>query len=824
MALLLVAVFAAAACSARAGDETSTDVGAAKAKLGSSTAADDQHASGALRAEGASAAVAYPDGSEIGLDTTWLQFLRAMAGESEIECIEDEIGHGVPEGLIELKILDDVSHLTAWPLIRPVLFGAEFGKDRWPHEMWACLRPATAAQVYVTLELHDFEQHGYAIPHAERSCTEMLASDAAYAAGVSRVMHRPQRFDNDADAEQFVAELRHAGRPEVMGCVSESAEVLLNALGPRYIPIDSSFEELECMIQAAVNATREPSFNYAEFYRSLMVEDADDIDDEAYAHLMAVVNAGADECLSADPWDAVDMTAGGFLTEGASRAWVGQPADGWLLEEGEANYFAFEAARGELYEITVSPGTLEDPILALYDGEGTWLDGNDDSGDSLAPRLYWRAPSSGHFFAEVSGYGTGSYTLWIHPSDAAGDLQAEHAERIWETVTNSDATPVVVSPDVWGNLVVATDYSGAVWALDGASGETMWARDVGSEISTPAVISGGVVLVTGLTTHYGIDALSGDIVWQIPGGEHRRGRPAVAGGRAFYLAAGQASDSAVVAVEIATGVQLWKSDVRTSRLPLLAPLTAHGDRLYVSDDRMMHALDTETGMLMWSAEVMPAAQPHASPSSLGIMGTVDAADAADNEAAPTSCLRGADTGYCPTVVDAETGRLLWYWDQAEKLYGHAELPDRPDGAYLAAVDGLHAVDARTGELLWSAPYTILTGTPLAAGDTLYIVDLWEGLAALDASAGAELWRLPDVDASPGAMVLDDGVLYAAASTRQELYAVNAATGELLWTTRAVVAGGDHRGFAVHNGTVFIGYQDGDSSGVRALAAPDPDAR
>ncbi|MCY4666142.1 MAG: hypothetical protein OXC00_15910 [Acidimicrobiaceae bacterium] len=57
----------------------------------------------------------------------------------------------------------------------------------------------------------------------------------------------------------------------------------------------------------------------------------------------------------------------------------------------------------------MSPGTLDDPTLALFDADGIWL----DSDDGLAPRLYWEALSSGPLYVEVGGYGSGSYTLTV---------------------------------------------------------------------------------------------------------------------------------------------------------------------------------------------------------------------------------------------------------------------------------------------------------------------------------------------------------------------------------------------------------------------------
>ena len=99
--------------------------------------------------------------------------------------------------------------------------------------------------------------------------------------------------------------------------------------------------------------------------------------------------------------------------EGATAAGVDVPVGGSLDYRGDVDFFVFDAVEGEVYQIDVEPGTLEDPTVALYDADGWQLDYDDDSGDSLAPRLLWPASSSGPLYVEVGGYGAGSYTLTI---------------------------------------------------------------------------------------------------------------------------------------------------------------------------------------------------------------------------------------------------------------------------------------------------------------------------------------------------------------------------------------------------------------------------
>ena len=107
-----------------------------------------------------------------------------------------------------------------------------------------------------------------------------------------------------------------------------------------------------------------------------------------------------------------------------------------------------QAERGQSYQIDVALGTLDDSIVSLLDSDGSFLDTNDDYGDTLASRLYWNAPSSGERYVAVEGFGIGTYTLTVSLSDLIDD----HAN--WE----GDATAIRVGADVRGAL----DYDGDI--------------------------------------------------------------------------------------------------------------------------------------------------------------------------------------------------------------------------------------------------------------------------------------------------------------------------------------------------------------------------
>ena len=162
----------------------------------------------------------------------------------------------------------------------------------------------------------------------------------------------------------------------------------------------------------------------------------------------------------------------------ATVAAVAVDVEGVIDYEGDSDYFRFQAEAGRGYQIDVALGTLDDSIVDLYDVDWSFLDTNDDYGDTYASRLYWEAPSSGERYVLVGGYGTGTYTLTVSIVDDHGDtaedgvgVASDRAALValynateggsWTTRTNwLSGRPL----DEWHG--VTTDSDGRVTALN----------------------------------------------------------------------------------------------------------------------------------------------------------------------------------------------------------------------------------------------------------------------------------------------------------------------------------------------------------------------
>ena len=73
-------------------------------------------------------------------------------------------------------------------------------------------------------------------------------------------------------------------------------------------------------------------------------------------------------------------------TDSATAVAVGVDTQGTLDYEGDADFFRFTATVGQLYQIDVALGTLDNSVAVLLDSNGWSMESNDDHGNSPASR------------------------------------------------------------------------------------------------------------------------------------------------------------------------------------------------------------------------------------------------------------------------------------------------------------------------------------------------------------------------------------------------------------------------------------------------------
>ncbi|HWQ11520.1 MAG TPA: PQQ-binding-like beta-propeller repeat protein [Roseiflexaceae bacterium] len=127
------------------------------------------------------------------------------------------------------------------------------------------------------------------------------------------------------------------------------------------------------------------------------------------------------------------------------------------------------------------------------------------------------------------------------------------------------------SPVATEQSVLVTSGS-AVVALDGASGRRLWELNVPGEKLIPAGAAGGLAFVKSTETLYAVGLADGREAWRFRE-TNFVSLPALAGTQVFVVS-GVGADSAVQALDSATGRSVWRQPVRS--LASTAPVIAGG--------------------------------------------------------------------------------------------------------------------------------------------------------------------------------------------------------------------------------------------------------
>lgn len=107
---------------------------------------------------------------------------------------------------------------------------------------------------------------------------------------------------------------------------------------------------------------------------------------------------------------------------------IGRPVTGSIENSGDFDWFAVNLAAGQPVTIRLEGsatggGSLSDPYLELYDGNGNFIDSNDDDGETFNSALEFTPWESGRHFISAGAFSdyTGSYTLSVDAGIAVRD-------------------------------------------------------------------------------------------------------------------------------------------------------------------------------------------------------------------------------------------------------------------------------------------------------------------------------------------------------------------------------------------------------------------
>ena len=231
---------------------------------------------------------------------------------------------------------------------------------------------------------------------------------------------------------------------------------------------------------------------------------------------------------------------------------------------------------------------------------------------------------------------------------------------------------------------------------------------------------------------------STELIWSYETGGGVETTPALAGGVLYF----GSSDHHVYALDAASGELVWR--YQTGGPVFSSPAVAAGIVYVGSDDHHLYALDAASGEPLWKYETGVLRQRYGP---------------------------GPQVRSTPVVAEG-----MVYFDSG-------------DG-------NTYALDAATGDLRWHAAPGDVASSPQAMNGVVFVGAWDEHLYALDAATGETLWRYATNGDLSGRPTVQENVVYFSAvdwSSRDHflrVYALQADTGEQLWSTRIVEGFGE----------------------------------
>ena len=136
------------------------------------------------------------------------------------------------------------------------------------------------------------------------------------------------------------------------------------------------------------------------------------------------------------PSETIDLPSSADISESAVTLWPGQTIDGSLDDGDDRDYFHIKGEENRVYDLSVTPGTLTDPIVILYSPGFTLMTeswGHPDTGET---QFVWPADLK-EYYVTVEGLDSGgTYTLKValFPEDHGDDIPFASGIRVGEAV------------------------------------------------------------------------------------------------------------------------------------------------------------------------------------------------------------------------------------------------------------------------------------------------------------------------------------------------------------------------------------------------------
>jgi outer membrane protein assembly factor BamB len=319
----------------------------------------------------------------------------------------------------------------------------------------------------------------------------------------------------------------------------------------------------------------------------------------------------------------------------------------------------------------------------------------------------------------------------------------------------------------------------------------------GPVVSSPVVANGVVYVGSNDNGVYALDALTGAYLWSFATQGPVQSSPAVAN-EVVYVGSG----TTVYALNAATGsLPHWTYNAGTAvSSPVVAP-SIDGDAVYFSGGTggVLNALEAKTGAYQWNYN------PGDCYPSLGFGGPIPPTSAAVGGGVYTGCIPEVEPSNIVTLFAVNVaGFEIWGSPLGVVTYSAPAVVGNV--VYLNSFDGVFALNATNGAQLWAnGSNELLTGSPAVANGVVYVGGgFGNEVKALNAANGDQLWSFTTGNQVWSSPAVANGVVYIG-SLDNNIYALNATNGAKLWsyTTGNQVESSP----TVANGMVYVGSDD-----------------
>jgi outer membrane protein assembly factor BamB len=245
---------------------------------------------------------------------------------------------------------------------------------------------------------------------------------------------------------------------------------------------------------------------------------------------------------------------------------------------------------------------------------------------------------------------------------------------------------------------------------------------------------------------------SAELLWRYPVNRGIYASPTVADGLLFV----GSRDQNMYCLNVSSGMPVW---IRSLGWEIWSSAAVDNERVYFGvDDGNVYALNITNGDTVWKTPIGDS-EVRSSPA------LVDG-----------KIYIGSSSGmHC---LDALDGKVIWNYSTRLEVYSS---PAVSEGVvYFGCEDFLvHAVNATTGEELWTSHTGSITSSPCVQDGKVYVGSVYGYITCLNASDGIQIWSYETnnrVEASPA---LAYGQVYVG-SYGGTVYCLNASSGSLVW--------------------------------------------